>query len=115
MNQIKDIIRVGRARKSLSQTDLAQKIGVVASAVSQWEAGKKIPSGDILIKLAKELDIVDELFPDRKKERRNGNSIESRIDTIESFIQEIGKKLNMPGINISQTNNRQANGIVVKG
>ena len=63
MVDIAKLIKKGRARKKLKQRDLARCLGVVPSAVSQWESGKKIPGGDTLVALAQILDIVSELFP----------------------------------------------------
>lgn len=56
MNIVKEL----RRRKGVPQKDLAQIIGVAQPTVSEWESGKKDPSGDRLKKLADYFG-VDEL------------------------------------------------------
>ena len=53
-------MRVYRARKNLSLTEVAEIIGVSISAVSNWEAGNTAPRGlyrDALAKLIPELGL----------------------------------------------------------
>ena len=91
-----DIIRIGRAKKNLSQKELAKRLGVVPSAVSQWESGKKTPSGDIMIKLILELDLVDELFPrplDESTAPVSREQIRQQQDKVEKGLVEMGKAL----------------------
>ncbi|MCL4414394.1 MAG: helix-turn-helix transcriptional regulator [Actinobacteria bacterium] len=38
------IIRDARVRAGISKSELAERLGVVPSAISDWEAGKKDPS-----------------------------------------------------------------------
>lgn len=45
-------IAVLRRKASLSQTDLAEKLGVTSQAVSKWECGNAIPDIDILLELS---------------------------------------------------------------
>lgn len=55
-----NIIRELRKKKGVQQKDLALEIGVSNPTVSDWENGKKDPSGERLKKLAIYFD-VDEL------------------------------------------------------
>jgi transcriptional regulator with XRE-family HTH domain len=89
---ISDLIRIGRAKKNLSQTALAKRLGITPSAVSQWEIGDTVPSGEILPKLAVELDIVEELFPGYIKQVKSEipNSSVTR-EELESLRREIEK------------------------
>ena len=48
MNIIKEL----RKKKGIQQKELAIEIGVSRPTVSDWESGKKDPSGDRLKKLA---------------------------------------------------------------
>ncbi len=52
MNRIKEV----RKQKKLSQVELASKLGVNQTAVSQWERGSTLPSGNLLPKLTALLD-----------------------------------------------------------
>ena len=56
MNIVKEL----RKKKGTQQKELARAIGVSQPTVSEWEKGKKDPSGDRLQKLAKFFG-VDEL------------------------------------------------------
>lgn len=48
-------IAILRASKGWSQTELARRIGVSASAVGMYEQGRREPSLGILLRLAQEL------------------------------------------------------------
>ncbi len=52
MNRIKEV----RKQKKLSQVELASKLGVNQTAISQWERGSTLPSGNLLPKLTALLD-----------------------------------------------------------
>ncbi len=56
MIELKDRLKTQRATLKMSQTALAQKIGVSKVAVSQWENGDTQPKGDNLLTLAKALN-----------------------------------------------------------
>lgn len=56
MNIVKEL----RKKKGIQQKELAIEIGVTQPTVSEWESGKKDPSGDRLKALAAYFD-VDEL------------------------------------------------------
>ena len=45
-------ISVLRRKAGLSQTDLAEKLGVTSQAVSKWECGNAVPDIDILLELS---------------------------------------------------------------
>ena len=57
MNIVKEL----RKKKGIQQKELAIEIGVTQPTVSDWESGKKDPSGDRLKALAAYFD-VDELM-----------------------------------------------------
>ena len=52
-----------RTKLNLSQTELAEKIGVTNKAVSKWETGKSKPTTNAIQKLASLFKIdIDELL-----------------------------------------------------
>lgn len=60
-----------RTNSKLSQTELAQKVGVTNKAVSKWETGKSKPTTNIIRKLAALFNIdVDELLCMRDRDRK---------------------------------------------
>ena len=65
MDQIKigKFIAECRKEKNLTQTQLAEKLGITDRAVSKWECGRSLPDSGIMLELCKELGIsVNELL-----------------------------------------------------
>ena len=65
MNQIKigKYIAAKRKEQSLTQMELAEKLGITDRAVSKWETGKSLPDSSIMVELCKILRIsVNELL-----------------------------------------------------
>lgn len=57
-----------RRKANLSQAAVAEKFGISAAAVSQWETGKTIPRGEKLREIAEMYGCtVDELLTDNKE------------------------------------------------
>lgn len=69
-----DHLRAARRRRHLSLRDLAARIGLSASLISQVETGRARPSVSTLYAIANELDVsLDELlFNDAERAGRNG-------------------------------------------
>lgn len=62
-------IKEERQKKKISQKDLAEKIGVRNSTLSQYEHGKSEPNHEVLFKIASTLDInVSDLIPNEMRE-----------------------------------------------
>lgn len=56
-------IKVQRAKKNLTQEQLAQKVGVTRKTINTVENGIYVPSTYLALKMAKALDVkVEELF-----------------------------------------------------
>ncbi len=56
-------IRVERAKLDMSQQDLADKVNVSRQTIHSIERGKKIPSVELAIKIAKFFEVrVEEIF-----------------------------------------------------
>ncbi len=61
--KLKNRIRVFRAEHGLSQTDLANRIGVSRKTISTIEVGRFVPSTIIALKLAYYFEVpVEEIF-----------------------------------------------------
>jgi putative transcriptional regulator len=66
---MKNSIKVERARRDMTQEDLAEKIGVSRQTIIAIESGKFIPSTVLSLKLAKYFKIsVHELFELEKED-----------------------------------------------
>lgn len=60
---MKNLIKVERARKNLTQAELAEKVKVARQTIIAIEAGKFVPSTVLAFKIAKVLNCkTDELF-----------------------------------------------------
>lgn len=72
-----------RKEKGLTLTKLASKVGVTKQAMSIYLKGKRMPRGDILVSIARTLDIsVDYLvgISSVKKRRTNADKIRNMSD-----------------------------------
>ena len=60
-------LKVQRAKKDLTQEQLAHLVGVTRKTINTVENGKYVPSAYLVLKMAKVLDVtVEELFQLRK-------------------------------------------------
>lgn len=61
-------IKILREKNNMSQTDLANKLGLTRQSVSRYENGERKTNQDLLFELADIFNIsIDDLFPDRNK------------------------------------------------
>lgn len=51
-------LRLLRTNKKLTQTQLAERVGVTKSMISSYETSMRLPSLDVLIKLSYELKVT---------------------------------------------------------
>lgn len=76
-------IRKARKAKKLTQSELADLVGVSRSAVYDWERGKYSPEGERAVRLAKALDLPPSSFlPDYLKREKEKTDIISRPEII---------------------------------
>lgn len=83
-------------RKSfgLSQEDLAKKIGVGKTTISNYEVGIRSPKKPQLIKLSEVFDVaIDDFFPQTDSTRINVSSTLSEINKISSQLEEPRQKV----------------------
>ncbi|WP_040479635.1 MULTISPECIES: helix-turn-helix transcriptional regulator [Mariniradius] len=60
---MKNSLKVERAKKDMTQQDLAERIQVSRQTVNSIEAGKYVPSTVLALKIAKVFDVgVEEIF-----------------------------------------------------
>ena len=67
-------IREARKKKALTMKELAQKVGVVESAISMYETGKREPDYSTLVKIADVLDVSTDFLLCRTNSFLNGDS-----------------------------------------
>lgn len=83
-------------RKSfgLSQEELAKKIGVGKTTISNYEVGIRSPKKPQMIKLSEVFDVaIDDFFPQTDSTRINVSSILSEINKISSQLEEPRQKV----------------------
>ncbi|GAA5429511.1 predicted transcriptional regulators [Lactococcus lactis subsp. lactis] len=83
-------------RKSfgLSQEELAKKIGVGKTTISNYEVGIRSPKKPQLIKLSEVFDVaIDDFFPQTDSTRINVSSTLSEINKISSQLEEPRQKV----------------------
>lgn len=60
---MKNSIRVERAKKDMTQQDLAEKVQVSRQTINSIEAGKYVPSTVLALKIAREFAVrLEEIF-----------------------------------------------------
>lgn len=57
MSILSERIKMLREEYPLTQSQLAEKLDIATSSISQYESGDRVPSDDIKIKLAKFFDV----------------------------------------------------------
>ena len=90
MDQIKigRFIAERRKKASLTQMQLAEKLGITDKAISKWERGIAMPDTSIMLELCDILDItVNELLSGEKSDMENKN------DNSEKLLLDMAKEL----------------------
>ena len=90
---IASIIKAGRTKKKISQEELAKRVGVTKNNVWAWENNKYVPAGDVLIRLALELDIVSDLFPGYSRQAISADITNTVIEKAPSLLESIERRL----------------------
>lgn len=70
-NLFKDVVRISREKKKLSQQQLAEMIGVSVKDVKAWEKGTKVPNDDTINDVLSVLELTKDEFvmPDKALRR----------------------------------------------
>lgn len=81
-----------RKKRGWTQQDAADHIGVSRSAVANYEAGKKIPRKEILIKIANVFGVsIDELLREGEDDLYSRNEI--NVDNVDRAFELIRNKI----------------------
>ncbi len=93
MDQVKigEFISSQRKIKNLTQSTLAQKLGITDRAVSKWERGKGLPDVSLMIELCEILGVtVNELLSGEKNTMENNNENNQKL--LLNMAKEIEQK-----------------------
>ncbi|WP_459926366.1 helix-turn-helix domain-containing protein [Flavobacterium covae] len=92
MTSVNDRIKQLRIENNLTQTELADKVGLTYVQIGRYEKGKSTPSADVLQKLANVLNTSTDYLMNGKK--RTGRSPVSRQGTYQTVS---GSRKAIPG------------------
>lgn len=82
-----EILRQGRKKKGYRQEDVAQKLDVSISTISNWEKGYHMTNEEGLYAYAELLDLTEELFGTMSEIKRMENTLLEKLYSIELIIQ----------------------------
>lgn len=84
--EMKDILAILRTERDLKQSDVAQALNVVPSAISKYELGRNYPEYDTLLKIADFYGVnLDYLFG-RTTIRSSIRELEEQVTTRDGMI-----------------------------
>ncbi len=96
-----DMIKIGkflqelRKEKSMTQEQLAEKLGVARRTVSRWETGNNLPDLDILVELSDlySVDLREIISGERKSERMDQELKETVLQVADYSSEEKSRML----------------------
>lgn len=111
MYEIGEYIRILRRKMGLTQSRLAEKLGVQFQTVSKWETAASVPDTMILPAIADALCVsIDELFGRARNGCAESASEEERVFLLKTYAQmyapEAGRGISRSKIAIWNTNLR---------
>lgn len=88
-----NILKTLRLKKNLTQAELAQKLGLTKSVISAYETGLRLPSYDVLIHIAKILNVTtDYLLGMEQKNTIDLSGIsQEEVDALINLIKAMKK------------------------
>lgn len=96
MNQQKigTFLKELRNEKSLTQEQLAEKLGVSRRTVSRWETGSNMPDFDILIEMSDYYDVdLRELLDGERKSGKMNKELEETVLKVADYNNEEKRKM----------------------
>jgi Zn-dependent peptidase ImmA (M78 family)/DNA-binding XRE family transcriptional regulator len=80
-------LRAARQRAHVSQAELAARLDVTQTAVSYWEAGRRLPGIDDLMRIADFLDApLADLLPDESERRPLGAVLRAAAEQVQDEV-----------------------------
>lgn len=88
-----NVLKTLRLRESMTQAQLAQKLGLTKSVISAYETGLRLPSYDILIHIAKIFNVSTDylLGLENKREIDLSGLTENEITALLELIKAMKK------------------------
>lgn len=79
-----------RRKEGMSQAQLAARLQISASAIGMYEQGRREPSADTLVALAREFGVsTDYLLTGRPLDSRDGQAVRTALDQSLRSCQEL--------------------------
>lgn len=94
--EIGDRIKMARKAKKITQSDLAERVGVKRSTVGSWEINRREPSGKDLCEIAEILEVSTDYLLGKKTQEedlqlRLMNEIKEKVDLLYQIISKKDK------------------------
>lgn len=87
---IGELINKGLRRKGITQTRLAEILGVKPPSVAAWISGKSSPKAEKLVEIINILDLKDEFFPNNEGEsQQKEDSLAKRVNILEQQMDKM--------------------------
>lgn len=86
---IRDAIKIGLERKGMTQSKLAEMLGIRRTSVSAWLKGKASPTADNMVEIIKILKIQKELGLLVESEE---SELEKRVSNLEQAVLDLQSK-----------------------
>jgi len=93
MAEFKDMLKYFRTREGLSQSELAEKLGVSTSRISMYEVGKREPDFETEEKIADFFNTDLNTLRGRNIENKDASTLESLPEILAFYnrLNEVGK------------------------
>lgn len=90
--EFKERLKQARAKKGVSQSQLAKAIGVHVTNISRYERGENRPTSEVMGKLASELDVTADYLMDGSMDEKAKEAISDK--ELLSQFQRVAKLSN---------------------
>ena len=89
MQTLGERIREYRISIKMTQTDFATRLGITGASVSAYENGTRLPSYEVLVKIADALGVTTDELLGRKKENRVTIDVTNLTPRERSVVQDL--------------------------
>lgn len=95
INYFSKVLRLHRVNAHLTQSELAEKVGLSKTSIANYEQGLRRPDQKTIKKIAKALNIDSSLFKETEIEEESPSE---RRQSLELILNNYFKELNIEGL-----------------
>lgn len=86
--KIGESLKSARMKAGMSQSELAEKLGISSVGISQWESGRRIPRDETLLRIAQALGIsISDIFEFTPEETECILMYEKKLKKAQNFLE----------------------------